>query len=71
MAVLFSSQDQKKINTMLMDFHTVRNSLASLRVNDSESADIKIQAVETLRSIGNQLTGLGLEFKREAGFEDG
>jgi hypothetical protein len=28
------------------------------------------RAVDTLRSIGKRLTGLGLEFKREVGFDD-
>lgn len=70
MAIMVSSEDQKKINTVLMDFHTARNSLHSVRVIDPDSARTMSRAVDTLRSIGQRLTGLGLEFNREVGFDD-
>ncbi len=70
MALIIGSQDQKKINSLLMDFHSTRHDLASVYAGDPQSARIHQRAVESLRSIGRRMAGLGLVFKKEAGFDD-
>ena len=70
MAIIIPEEDQPVVNTMLMDFHTARSTLASVRVADPESAAIQARASDTMRSIAARMQAIGFVFKNEAGFDE-
>ena len=70
MAIIITKEDQRAINTMLMDFHTVKSTLSSVRVADPQSAAIQLRASDTMRSIARRMEKLGITFNQEAGFDE-